>query len=363
MKKIYIITSLLIILSCNLFSQEQKNFVLNGITDEKYNNDTIFLFVSNKNELLRTDTAIIRNGKFHFSSSVYINYFSLLNIAHRPDSITWVQVLQEVILDEGNIEVSIGEKSRVGGSRLNIEYQTYIDSCQIYQDEIKIKGGDPEVGDEERFTLFAKYRYYKYLYKKRNSHNILGYRAYVQDFFDFTDNNFDDLYNNVFAHKKDDAEIIKLMSDRQAYSDRQKMVGEDFIDFELLSLSGEKKMISDYVGKSKYLFIDFWASWCGPCIADIPHIKEVYNKYKDKGLTVLGISFDEEQSAWEKALKRIDAPWDHLCETKGIQSELGKAYNIRGIPYAILLDQDGKILLVNQRGQFLEYYLEYLFDE
>ena len=71
---------------------------------------------------------------------------------------------------------------------------------------------------------------------------------------------------------------------------RRHMQLEKFIDIELITLEGERKWLSEYVGHSKFLFIDFWASWCGPYIADIPKIKQVYEKYKDKGLEVLSIS-------------------------------------------------------------------------
>ena len=84
------------------------------------------------------------------------------------------------------------------------------------------------------------------------------------------------------------------------------MQQEKFIDIELITPEGERKWLSEYVGHSKFLFIDFWASWCGPCIADIPKIKQVYEKYKDKGLEVLSISMDYSNKSWTIAMDKVD---------------------------------------------------------
>jgi thiol-disulfide isomerase/thioredoxin len=335
-------------LSCNLFCQEPKVFTLKGAINEKYNNDTIMLFAFANDKILSADTTVIKKGQFYFQGSAYTDEFSLLSIGNYPDSV----ISLEVILDEGDIEVSIEKDSKVGGSPLNIEYQTYIDSCPIY-----MKLARQEIEYQKREEKLRRFDSYKYSYKKRNSSNILGRRAYLHDFFDYLDKNFDDLYNNVFKDIKDDREVKKMMSDRQAYYDRYKTVGQKYTDVELETITGEKKKISDYVGKSKYLIIDFWASWCGPCIADMPYLKSLYDKYNNKGLEILGISFDEKRSAWDKSLLKLDAPWKHLRESKGIRSELGEAYNITSIPYALLIDQNGIIIAVNQRGLFLDNFL------
>ena len=98
------------------------------------------------------------------------------------------------------------------------------------------------------------------------------------------------------------------------------------------------------------LFVDFWASWCSPCRADIPHIKEVYEKYKDKGLNVLAISFDSNKAAWKSAVKKLKMPWEQLIELNGTNSDLG-------IPYGILLDSEGTIIAVRLHAQSLEEFL------
>ena len=85
--------------------------------------------------------------------------------------------------------------------------------------------------------------------------------------------------------------------------------------------------ISDFAGKSKYLYLDFWASWCGPCIAEMPTLKKVYEKYREHGLQVISISSDANEKNWKKAIERIDVPWIHLSDLKGDNSEIKQLYS------------------------------------
>jgi alkyl hydroperoxide reductase subunit AhpC len=91
-----------------------------------------------------------------------------------------------------------------------------------------------------------------------------------------------------------------------------------------------------------------------PCIAEIPHLKEVYSQYKDKGLEIVSISLDETKYAWNKALKKTSAPWIQLSNLQGIDSPLTKAYHISSIPQNILVNQNGNIVNVNLHGKDLD---------
>ena len=139
---------------------------------------------------------------------------------------------------------------------------------------------------------------------------------------------------------------------------RRHMQLEKFIDIELITLEGERKWLSEYVGHSKFLFIDFWASWCGPCIADIPKIKQVYEKYKDKGLEVLSISMDYTNKSWTIAMDKVDMPWRQFVLPAN--SKAAELYAFTGILHGILIDQDGKIVQTSVTGFFLNVILEAL---
>ena len=133
--------------------------------------------------------------------------------------------------------------------------------------------------------------------------------------------------------------------------------GVKYTDFTFLTTTGKKVKLSDYIGNSKYVLLDFWASWCGPCLLEQPIIKEAYMKYKDKGLNVLGISIDYNEDAWKNAITKIQSNWTQLYDLKAGDSGIKEAYKFYAIPYTVLLDQSGKIVVTQLRGQLLINYL------
>lgn len=138
-------------------------------------------------------------------------------------------------------------------------------------------------------------------------------------------------------------------------------VGYPAIDFSQNDANGKAVKLSDF--KGKYVLVDFWASWCRPCRAENPNVVAAYNKYKDKGFTVLGVSFDQNRDAWLKAVSDDNLAWQQVSDLKGWGNEVGKIYNISSIPSNLLIDKDGKILGKNLRGADLEQKLEEVLNQ
>lgn len=126
--------------------------------------------------------------------------------------------------------------------------------------------------------------------------------------------------------------------------------------FTYTGIDGKKYSPADF--KGKYLVIDFWASWCGPCRQEIPNLKALYSKYHGKGLEILGVSIDARPNDWKKALKEEDMPWAQVNaqDSKRVMDD----YLFSGIPFMVIVDRDGKIVEKNIRGEELNKKLKEL---
>jgi peroxiredoxin len=123
--------------------------------------------------------------------------------------------------------------------------------------------------------------------------------------------------------------------------------------------AGEIVALSSFRGK--YVLVDFWAKWCGPCRQENPNVVRVYKKYKDKGFEVFGVSLDRSKKDWLQAIAEDGLAWTHVSDLKYFNSEAARIYNINYIPFSILLNPDGVIIGKNLRGKELEDKLEEIF--
>lgn len=138
-------------------------------------------------------------------------------------------------------------------------------------------------------------------------------------------------------------------------------IGSIAPDFQQEDINGNPVKLSDF--KGKYVLIDFWASWCGPCRKENPNVLEAYNLYKNQNFTVLGVSLDNpgKKADWLKAIEDDHLPWTNVSDLKGWENAAAKLYGVRAIPHNVLVDPQGKIIAINLRGNNLNDFLKNLF--
>ncbi len=125
----------------------------------------------------------------------------------------------------------------------------------------------------------------------------------------------------------------------------------------MANLDGKTVRLTDYVGHGKYVLVDFWASWCGPCRQEMPNVVAAYRKYGSEKFEIVGVSFDSKAEAWHAAVKSLGMTWPQMSDLKGWKSAGASVYGIQSIPASVLFDPEGKVIDLDLRGEQLQQRL------
>ncbi len=155
---------------------------------------------------------------------------------------------------------------------------------------------------------------------------------------------------------KNKQEAVQTASKEQKEATTDAAV-EQYQDIELPNVDGKNIKLSDFVSKNKLTLVDFWASWCPPCRAEMPNLVQAYSDFHGKGLEIVGVSLDQDKTSWTDALKQMNMTWPQMSDLKGWESAAAAAYGVRGIPYTVLINQKGEIIAKNLRGEDLHRIL------
>ena len=165
------------------------------------------------------------------------------------------------------------------------------------------------------------------------------------------------LINQSCAEVQSHPNVIKVKEKAEAALSQKE--GEMFKDF-AVEYKGKTTRLSDYVGRGQYVLADFWASWCGPCRQQIPDLIGLYQQYKKKGLTVLGIAFRDKPEETEKAIRDLGISYPQIINAQDIPATL---YGIDALPHTILFDPDGTIIARGLRGEDIDKKLKEIFND
>ena len=126
------------------------------------------------------------------------------------------------------------------------------------------------------------------------------------------------------------------------------------LSFACMDIEGKDVNLSDYIHPGRVTLVDFWASWCVPCVQELPFLKSLYQTYHEEGLDIVSVSLDTKKSAWEAAVKKHQIPWSQISDLKGWKGTITKDYAISAIPFILVIDRKGKIAVRNLHDYKLE---------
>lgn len=187
------------------------------------------------------------------------------------------------------------------------------------------------------------------LFLTKNSNSFVAPYILYNIYYNYELNELEDFVNNFNV---DDNEYSRLLNEYIATLQRVD-IGQPYLDFTQETPDGDLLSLSELVGKSKLLLIDFWASWCNPCRMENPNVVAVYNDFHEKGFDVLGVSLDMQKENWINAIEKDSLIWHNVSDLKYWSNEAAKSYGISSIPSNLLLDENGIIIAKNLRGEDL----------
>lgn len=320
----------------------EDGFLISG-TIEGFANGTV-LKLLNGNSGVEESNTTVQNGKFSFTGKSSSPDFKVIGVNGQAPFIT-------VFLDNSEVKINAKkdafEKADIKGSVSHNDFVAFINVTKPYEDLLMGKGRF-----ESKFMYEAAATIEKFVNEHRGSF-ISPLAIYRQNQITGDYEKLESLYNNLSVKVK--ASPIANYLAQQIEQNKAAGYGKPLADFSQADSTGKEIFLSSL--KGKYVLIDFWASWCGPCRAENPNVVNIFQKYKDRNFTVLGISLDRAKQPWIDAIAADNLSWTHLSDLKFWSNSVAQQFGIQSIPQNFLIDPQGNLIGKNLRGAALEYKL------
>lgn len=373
---------LLCAIAISSLAQTPGSFTINGtLKNMTVPHQKVYLYIEHK----LTDSTLINNSQYHFKGQ----------LDHITDmAITW-EILKKgemLVYDMANIYVDKGEFNIVSdvkldnftvsgsGSLVTRDYKRAIKNTTRIGDSLKKVATLPEFKTDKKMQFDWRISMSN-MFKPMNDEMVSFLKAHPAtpagvilmgavsampyNSPDLIDSLLGTLPDAIQAQVKAKTLVIteKRRADERAKNEKEMLtaIGTRAKDFTMNNTEGKPVSLSSF--KGKYVLVDFWASWCGPCRGENPNVVKTYNQYKGKGFNILGVSLDGSttKAAWLKAIQTDGLSWTQVSDLKGWGNEAAKTYGVSAIPQNFLIDPNGIIIAKNLRGEELQKKLATLF--
>lgn len=322
---------------------------IEGNVENAKDGDTLYMARLTGGKFMPTDTIILQGGKFSMEESCDSTIIASYFYHNKQNDEIYSNVF---FIEPGNIKMSIGAEGKTVGTQNNDIFQNLSDSIYAVHKEIQALQSQPAPDTEQILELDQKSNQILKEHVERFIDTPCGYFLLLSCYNMFTPKEVLELTGKVPENYQSTPDLQYLKE--EAEKNCKTANGEAFIDVTIPSIDGGEIKLSDIVRQHKLTLVDCWASWCGPCRAEMPHVVELYAKYHEKGLEIIGISFDEDEKAWKDAVKEMNMTWPQGSELQSWDNIMTQQYNVTSIPYTILIDQNGTIIAQQLRGKELE---------
>ena len=318
-------------------------FTITGVV-EGYEDGTAVDLLNGNNRMPETTTTISK-GKFSLKGHVESPDFKLLTFNKSSAFVL-------LFLDNSNITITVKkdelDKAIVTGSPSHQDFIEYSAVAKPYEPLFQQQTITDQAAAQKCITVLTDF-----IDNKRSSFisPLAIYRIHQL-------NSDADMMERLFSLLTPEVKASSIGSyiAQQIADSKKDPMGKVIPDFELPDVNGNMVNIKSFRGK--YVLVDFWASWCGPCRGENPNVVAAYNRYKGRNFTVLGISLDKSKEPWLEAIKKDGLVWQHISDLKGWSNAVAQQFGIQSIPQNFLIDPSGVVIGKNLRGEDLEQKLQ-----
>ena len=380
MRKI-VLSALVISLFASCENKESKTFTVSGVL---HNAPSKVVYIEESDittgkKSLKDSSSIAVDGKFSISLNAPKD--AVYNLLLQNDVSQFVTLINDA--PKISVEADFTKRTdfyTVTGSKASKSIQEYLakisgmqrDRFNIYfqTDSIKRNNGDSALAQsltkqEKQISTDEKTYTQQIVQQATNSSLALfilsTYQGMARDpnfrVNGFTDTEVVALLTDVLNKFPERTDIAGIRNSVESTIPKTIWVGKPAPEISLPDTEGRTVKLSSFRGK--YVLVDFWASWCGPCRRENPNVVQAFNQFKNKNFTILGVSLDRpgQKDAWINAIKEDNLTWTHISDLKFWQSEVVPVYQVGSIPFNVLVDPDGKVVAENLRGNALEQKL------